>query len=201
MQVERETRIVERQALLALQQHSLFRDLELELCEKPDIQTKDKSWGIEVVRAIEPRVEEVKRILFEKGKEPKPVPGISIVHEEQSRTRPAKNMSITEYCKSISICMKNTNEFDIALKQIQNKMKKLENGNYDGFEKVGLFVFSPIPETEKELFLPLIPCFEGPLFDIIFFYSPTHYTMMRRVVEGKIWSITKEEMKNAVDFR
>ena len=42
MQVERETRIVERQALLALQQHSLFRDLELELCEKPDIQTKDK---------------------------------------------------------------------------------------------------------------------------------------------------------------
>lgn len=201
MQKERETRNVERLALIALQQHSLFSNIKLELCEKPDIQAKDKSWGIEVVRAIEPHVEEVKRMLFEKGKEPKPVPGISIVREEQNKTWSDKNISITEHCKSISVWMKDTNEFDIALMQIQNKMKKLENGNYNGFEKVGLFVFSPVPETMKELFLPLIPRFEGPLFDIIFFYSPTHYTMMRRVVEGKIWSITKEEMKNAVDFR
>ena len=52
----RETKMVEEMALQILQQEPMFKCTSLFLSEKPDIQTEDKCWGVEVVRAIDPQI-------------------------------------------------------------------------------------------------------------------------------------------------
>ena len=110
----------EKQALTIVRQ--LLPNIEFELKDSPDIQAKDKSIGIEVVDGVS---EEVERYLN------------------------TKNRAVIEnlFLDSKYFLGKQTIAFTT---QYSKKLKKLNNGNYDGYKKYGLMIFSPIPKLDME---------------------------------------------------
>lgn len=99
----------------------MFPDIKFELKDKPDIQAIDKSIGIEVVNGLSSEAEKylnTKRKTLEKQKSESPF------------------LDARKFTFDLFISFET---------QYEAKLKKLNAGNYDGFQKYGLTIFSAFP--------------------------------------------------------
>lgn len=188
--MERETEKVEALALKILKTIHMFDDVVLTLKDRPDIQAEDKSWGIEVVRAIDREAVKAQNVFWNKGKMPHSVPG-KIEVDGYEKYDPNGQ----EYERKMSIRLCGIDEFTLTQRCIDQKLKKLKEGNYDGFAKIGLFVFTGVPEPAKEFFVRILQGYEGPMFDMIFFSDIPHMDARFHHVSNSLWTITKKELE------
>lgn len=188
--MERETEKIETLALKILKATHMFDDVELTLKDKPDIQAEDKSWGIEVVRAIDGNIAQIQNIFWDKGKMPHSVPDKIEVDGYEKYDQNGQ-----KYERRMSVRVYGMDEFTLTQRCIDQKLKKLKAGNYDGFSKTGLFVFTGIPKPAKEFFVRILQGYEGPMFDIIFFSDIPHMNAGFHHVAISLWTITKEELE------
>lgn len=96
-------------------------NIKFELKDKPDIQAVDKSIGIEVVNGLSLEAEKyinTERTILEKQKLENPF------------------LDARKFAFNLFITFEN---------QYEAKLKKLNAGNYDGFQKYGLVIFSAFP--------------------------------------------------------
>lgn len=199
--MKRETEKVEGQALEILKTTHMFDDVVLTLKDRPDIQAEDKSWGIEVVRAIDRDVTQIQKVFRNKNRIPHSVDGIE-VSGSQSTTRTKSYNASGELVIEVECSIRRMNimaygksEENTTLQCITRKLEKLQNGNYDGFSKIGLFVFTMIQKSAKEDFVRILQGYEGPMFDIIFFSDIPHMDAGFHKVDISLWTITKEELE------
>lgn len=101
----------------------MLPDIKFELKDKPDIQAADKSIGIEVVNGLSPETE---KYINTKGT-PTPL-------EKQKLKSPF--LDARKFTFNLLTSFQN---------QYEAKLKKLNAGNYDGFQKYGLVIFSAFP--------------------------------------------------------
>lgn len=104
----------------------MFPNIKFELKDKPDIQALDKSIGIEVVNGLSSEVEEFlnskrKNASLEKKKPKSPF------------------LDTKRFASNLFISFEN---------QYKTKLDKLNAGNYYGFQKYGLIIFSAIPALD-----------------------------------------------------
>lgn len=126
----------------------MFPNIKFELKDKPDIQALDKSIGIEVVNGTPSKVE---KFLHTKEKN----------MSKESPKAPNPFLNAKQFSCDI---------IDAFMNQYESKLKKLNAGNYNGYQKYGLVIFSTIPELD----LREEDWFRIPLEDITRLYQ-RHY--------------------------
>ena len=104
----------------------MFPNIKFELKDKPDIQALDKSIGIEVVNGTPSKVE---KFLHTKEKNT----------SKESSKAPNPFLDAKQFSCDI---------IDAFMNQYESKLKKLNAGNYNGYQKYGLVIFSTIPELD-----------------------------------------------------
>lgn len=230
---------IEEYALGILRQCDIFEGVNLIHAEKPDIQAKDKSWGVEVVSAVDPEVaagqKQFNRIVaatktevlnrtkfFGEGviasgagitvkralemKVPSSTRNIRFecsIQEGKNKKNTIENGGKIvipdgkkDYCISMMVAPTSHANTDPFYRVVSQKLEKLQNGNYDGFEKKGLFVFTAIPEIAKEEFvLPFLKVKNtSVMFDYIFFYNMPFQTLNNETASGNLWFVKKSEI-------
>lgn len=198
---KRETEKAEAMALQIIQDSHMFDGTDFVLKDKPDIQSVDKSWGIEVVRAIDNDIVQIEDAFRRKNMIPNSVKGIrvdgEIIEESTKCCDESGEILVETECsiKRMAMMAYGKNEFAVTIERIIQKLEKLQQGNYDGFSQKGLFVFTSVPECTKEWFVPILQGYENHMFDIIIFSDAPHYDSMGHLVKPSPWYITKEEVQ------
>lgn len=109
--------------------------------DKPDLQARDKSIGIEVTQAFDPHQLEAEKLY------------VKIACNEIRNKEKATDLIKKSGCKldeGVLCGKKSIDSFCLVLKALEHKLKKLNGGGYAAFEKYGLFVFSDI-YADKEM--------------------------------------------------
>lgn len=198
----RETKMVEEMALQILQQEPMFKCTNLFLSEKPDIQTEDKRWGIEVVRAIDPQITKAEDTFLKKGKKPNVISGVTIeceTHEDSycPDEQMDENISYATSFKMMIINSRDCREITVLQHCIENKLKKLNANYYPGFSKMCLFVFTSVPNSAKEFFVNILKDYELKHYDYYFFCNCPHFDVHMKKIPQQIWVIDKAEISDS----
>lgn len=115
----------------------------LELCDAPDLQTNDKSVGVEITEAVSQIIAQIngEHIKFRFGKKTE-------CEKEKCKEKIEKNGGKLDDI-GISYPVTNSNdEWDIFSSALKKKLKLLPSYRAKGFKKMGLFIFfdePPIP--------------------------------------------------------
>lgn len=194
---------IEEHALRVLRQCNMFQKVNLVHAEKPDIQAVDKSWGIEVVIAADTEFVEAQKVFEIKKKVPFDTPNIKFdcqakVRENGTYTNLKPGSRIELPCDEVCLTShpnSDTLEIQVLHRVISQKITKLQNGNYKGFDKVGLFVFTEVPiEAKKDCILPFLRIQTSPImFDYFFFYNQPYYDILMNYHPEQVWVISRDE--------
>lgn len=200
---------IEEYALRVLRQSNMFDGVNLIHAEKPDIQTEDKSWGIEVVTTANPEIMAGMNMVQKK----QTVPNDTANTEFKCRIRIGEEGECVQlkagekipfpkdesYSFEVTTLPSRFSPGDAVLalyNTIFQKVDKLKKGNYDGFGKTGLFVFTEIPVNAlQDDIIPYFGLRDRPImFDYIFFFNSPHQNILHEHIPGKLLTVKVDEL-------
>lgn len=199
---------IEERALTVLRQSDMFDGVNLIHAEKPDIQTEDKSWGIEVVTTANPEVMAGMNMIYKKHTVPNDTTNTrfrcrTCIGEEEKCTQLKSGEKISfpkdePYSFEMATLPSRfaPGEVVFALyNTILQKVKKLQKGHYNGFDKTGLFVFTEIPVNTLINVIDDFGLRDRPImFDYIFFFNSPYQNLLHEYIPGKLLTAKVDEL-------